>query len=299
MDAKRKKLIERLVIFFVGAPLILALSYVGFLHHLPFNLAVVGVAAFACYELAVLFGTNGETENRILLVILASLVPVAEYLTILFGQNAGILGQGGAAGNEIFGDLSGIVLVLSIFIIFASEIFSVKDFALSNARIARSICAVLYAGFLPSFIVRLSRFERPFEHIATFLVLVFISDSAAWLFGVLFGKKNRGIIAASPNKSVAGFLGAYAGNFVFALIMTYIFRETFSAEHKILRVAVLSVLTCTAAIIGDLAESVFKRSSEVKDSGNIVLGRGGILDSVDSIFMAAPFYYYLVKVLFA
>ena len=139
-----------------------------------------------------------------------------------------------------------------------------------------------------------------FAFLATFLVLVFISDSAAWLFGMLFGKNNRGVLLASPNKSVAGFIGAFVGSFVFAVIMTHlVFKDVFATTNLLPKTAILSVVICTAAIIGDLAESVFKRSAEVKDSGNVVLGRGGVLDSVDSIFMAAPFYFYLIKLLFA
>ncbi len=279
------KLVQRLTIFFAGVPVILGLVYISALHYLPFNLLIIFVSAFATYELSIMFGTNEETISRPLLVLLSALIPLAEYTDIYLKT----------------GCLAIIALVTAVFIIFTFEIFSAKDFVMSNARIARSICAVLYAGFLPSFITRLSYRKTPFAYIATFLVIVFISDSAAWLFGMLFGKGNRGKIAASPNKSIAGFIGAYLGSFVFALIMTYIFKDSFTEPahtFRIVKVALLSVVVCSAAIIGDLAESVFKRSAEVKDSGNIVLGRGGVLDSVDSILMAAPFYYFLTEFLF-
>ena len=52
----------------------------------------------------------------------------------------------------------------------------------------------------------------------------------------------------------------------------------------------LGLITSAIAAVGDLIESSFKRSAEVKDSGNIIPGRGGILDSIDSVIMAAPVY---------
>lgn len=285
-----KKLIERLIIFFAGVPLILGLVYIPFFHHLPLNLLVFGVSAFAAYELSLMFGTNGQTLARPLLMVLAPLVPICEFLNIIFGLDY----------------LSTAALIVTSFIVFAVEIFTAKEFAMSNARIARSLCVILYVGFLPSFITRISAVasektaNASFAFLATFMVLVFISDSAAWLFGMLFGKNNRGVLLASPNKSVAGFVGAYVGNFVFAVLMThFIFKDAFATAMLLPKTALLSFVVCSAAIIGDLAESVFKRSAEVKDSGNVVLGRGGVLDSVDSIFMAAPFYYFLLKLLFA
>lgn len=282
------KLIARLIIFFVGVPLVLALVYLPYVHHLPLNLAIFGVSAFAAYELSLMFGTNGQTLARPLLMVLTPLVPLAEYLNVILGLDY----------------LSTVALVATSFVIFAVEIFTAKEFAMSNARIARSLCVVFYAGFLPSFITRISAMEFSFSKLATFLVLVFISDSAAWLFGMLFGKNNRGVVLASPNKSAAGFFGAFLGSFVFGLLMTLVvFKKEYSsgaheADLLVARTAALSVCVCAAAIVGDLAESVFKRSAEVKDSGNVVLGRGGVLDSVDSIFMAAPIFFFLASLLF-
>jgi phosphatidate cytidylyltransferase len=61
---------------------------------------------------------------------------------------------------------------------------------------------------------------------------------------------------------------------------------------------ILGLVSAIAASLGDLAESVMKRSSDIKDSGSIVPGRGGVLDSIDSIAFAAPVYYGLYQLLF-
>ena len=81
------------------------------------------------------------------------------------------------------------------------------------------------------------------------------------------------------------------------LVTRYIpvFSKYFSHISN-LEIISLTVVTSLFAIIGDLIESVIKRAVDVKDSGNIIPGRGGILDSVDSLLLAAPVFYLLVKI---
>ena len=81
------KLIARLITFFVGVPLVLALVYFSYASHLPLNLALFGVTAFAAYELSLMFGTNGQTLARPLLMVLTPLVPLGEYLNVILGLN--------------------------------------------------------------------------------------------------------------------------------------------------------------------------------------------------------------------
>ena len=121
-------------------------------------------------------------------------------------------------------------------------------------------------------------------------------DSAAWFFGILFGNKTRGYFKASPNKSLTGFVGGIAGSIASGLLFTYIFKDIFCVE--IYKIVITGFFTALAAIIGDLIESVFKRNLQVKDSGTIIPGRGGILDSIDSIIIAAPVFYIFAYFLF-
>lgn len=287
------KLVQRLLVFFVGIPVVLGFVCFDVFGHLPFNALLIVISAVAANELCTIFASGGETLPKPLVVSLCAAIPACTYIGMAFL-------------NGIY--LCNVALVAAVFIIFAFEIFSARTFEKSNARIARSVCTLLYAGFLPSYITSISMLPRSPAHLVTFLVMVFISDSAAWLFGMLFGKNNRGKVAASPNKSIAGFIGAYLGCILVAFLASYlVFPSAFDAfvdfshkvHHKAIRVLVLGIVVCTASIVGDLAESVFKRSANVKDSGKIILGRGGILDCVDSVFMAAPFYFYFVTFLFS
>lgn len=287
------KLVQRLLVFFVGIPVVLGFVCFDVFGHLPFNALLIVISAIAANELCTIFASGGETLPKPLVVSLCAAIPACTYIGMAFLNGI---------------NLCNVALVAAVFIIFAFEIFSARTFEKSNARIARSVCTLLYAGFLPSYITKISFMAFSTDYLVTFLVMVFISDSAAWLFGMLFGKNNRGKVAASPNKSIAGFVGAYLGCILVAFLASYlVFPSAFDAfvdfshkvHHKAIRVLVLGIVVCTASIVGDLAESVFKRSANIKDSGKIILGRGGILDSVDSVFMAAPFYYYLVALLFS
>ena len=132
-----------------------------------------------------------------------------------------------------------------------------------------------------------------------FLVIVFGTDSLAWLVGMLFGKNNRGLIKASPNKSIAGFVGGIFGTILVVFIITRFFPgySVRFANISNIKIFLITFITSIVAIIGDLLESVIKRSANVKDSGTIIPGRGGILDSVDSMLLAAPVFYLLVKIL--
>ena len=131
-------------------------------------------------------------------------------------------------------------------------------------------------------------FPYPQWYILLFFLIVFSSDTFAFLIGIAFGKNNKGIVKVSPNKSIAGFAGGLLIPGILTALVSYIAPDVFpfgmSAGFAI------GVLTAIAGTIGDLIESSFKRSASVKDSGSIVLGRGGVLDSIDSIVMAAPVY---------
>jgi phosphatidate cytidylyltransferase len=136
--------------------------------------------------------------------------------------------------------------------------------------------------------------------ILTFLCAVMINDAAAWFFGMLFGKKNRGIVAASPNKSAAGFIAGYAAAIGVCVGASFLSPAAFTAARfpALLSGVILGLATGFAGTVGDLAESALKRSCGVKDSGALMPGRGGILDSIDSITFAAPVFYLLYNALF-
>ena len=120
----------------------------------------------------------------------------------------------------------------------------------------------------------------------SFLALIWISDSAAYVFGVSFGKRPL-FKTVSPKKSIEGFVGGLS----FAIMLSIIFSFYLSLNITLIQWVILGLLTGCTGTLGDLVQSQFKREAGVKDSGNLLPGHGGLYDRMDSIIFAAPIIY--------
>ena len=117
-----------------------------------------------------------------------------------------------------------------------------------------------------------------------FFILIWMSDTAAYVFGSLFGK-HKLAPNISPGKTWEGFLCSCVFTVGLAIGLSYIpFFQ--SAGLQLWHWIVIALLTEVFGLMGDLIESLFKRKAGVKDSGNIIPGHGGVLDRVDSILFA-------------
>lgn len=117
-----------------------------------------------------------------------------------------------------------------------------------------------------------------------FFLLIWCNDVFAYFTGKNFGKTALAK-SISPNKTVEGFLGGFAGNLLVALLVKFIFPEI---GWHFLALALIVGLTGPA---GDLFESSLKRKASIKDSGRILPGHGGALDRFDAALMSAPFVF--------
>ena len=127
------------------------------------------------------------------------------------------------------------------------------------------------------------------------LALVFANDVFCYVFGMLFGNGNRGYVKASPKKSLAGFIGGLAMTPVVGYACCKLIPAIGSHFESPVLIAVLSVAMALASDIGDIAESVIKRCGHAKDSGDVIPGRGGMLDNVDSILAASAMFLFFMK----
>ena len=269
------KVAKRLLTFFIGVPLVLAIVFCDYLNHLPLQIALGVFAVLGANEFYNMLTEKGVVLfNKEIVLIGTALLPFTCYIFILFGLSLDITPW----------------LFISIIILFMGfECFTAKEFEHSASKIAYSMLTIFYTGFLLSFLSRMTLLPDSKYIISLFLIFVFMCDSFAWFFGILFGKSTRGYVAASPNKSLVGFIGGIVCSIGCGILFKYIFPEVITVS--ILNLCILGFITSLSAVIGDLIESVFKRSCDVKDSGKLIPGRGGILDSIDSIVIAAPIFY--------
>ncbi|MBN2874361.1 MAG: phosphatidate cytidylyltransferase, partial [Spirochaetales bacterium] len=165
---------------------------------------------------------------------------------------------------------------------------AVDTVSLTILKVTRNALYMLYPGALSSAIVIiLAAREFSGSLLIWFALIVFGNDSFAWLAGVTLGRK-RGIFTVSPNKSLEGLIAGMAGSIGFAMAGPILFPE--AIPPRWLALAILGVAVGIAVVSGDLFESALKRSAGVKDSGSIIPGRGGVLDSYDSLLFAAPVF---------
>ncbi len=124
-----------------------------------------------------------------------------------------------------------------------------------------------------------------------FLILIWVADITAYFAGKKFGKTKLAP-EISPGKTVQGMYGALIAGAVWAtaFIGYYGYRDGFN-WMRISDFILLSVLTVLISVYGDLFFSVVKRQRGVKDTGSLLPGHGGILDRVDSLIAAIPFFY--------
>jgi phosphatidate cytidylyltransferase len=275
-----KAFLVRSILVVVAFPLFAALIFgLPQLYHLAFNIVVVAAAVLGAYEMATLFKAKKIPTSTVLAPVLAAAFPVGAWLEVSGTFPPGWIGIWLAAAM-------GILLVRAVFFHGGRRLTTVLDFASS------SVFTFLYPGFFLAWIVRLSGLRDPSLSILYFLCLVFGNDMLAYLAGSLWGASSRLNLVVSPKKSMVGFVAGLLGS----LLVVGMFQLAVPSFPRVSVPGKLLLGFCAGltVIFGDLLESGLKRSAGVKDSGGVIPGRGGLLDSVDSMIFTAPLFYYVL-----
>lgn len=157
--------------------------------------------------------------------------------------------------------------------------------ALPSSAVA--VLATMYVGMLAGSLVRLRNDFAEGPRLVFFLmIVVWIGDAGAYYVGKNFGKRKLSP-RISPKKTVEGLLGGVATSILAAVII----QLTFLEEMRLIHAVIIGIVLSFTGVVGDLVESMWKRSAAVKDSGTLIPGHGGFLDRLDSILFTAPILY--------
>ena len=128
-------------------------------------------------------------------------------------------------------------------------------------------------------------YEISISHIVILILLVCVStDIGGYIFGKLF--KGPKLTKISPNKTYSGMIGGY-----FLSLISLSFFMSWINHATDVKWFIVTILISTASQIGDIIISYFKRLSNVKDTGKIIPGHGGLLDRIDGMIFAFPIFY--------
>lgn len=267
-------LTKRIILTFTSVPALFALIYfLPHYHHVGFALLTVWAVYVGSKEIShILFFQDKPLFPHYFTVLL----PIAQFIQLFY--------------------LSEIPLVSLIFVVllsigFIREVFTgIQDsFEHTISRLSRTAFLAVYPGFFSVFLLNLLPYHQATWLLLMLFLLVFGNDTFAYIFGMWLGKGNRNIFAVSPNKSLAGFIGGTFSTMILSVVWTLsipAMREVFTVVQSLVVGLILSI----SSNLGDLIESALKRGAHVKDSGTIIMGRGGIMDSIDSLLMSAPFF---------
>lgn len=252
------------------AVIIAAITINAWLFHLVFGIiAIAGLTEFYT-----LFEKSKTNPNKIIGVVLG-LIIYATSIFCLYKDEA----------NQI---LLGTVL-FTFGLLSLNELYRKKETPFEN--IAITVLGLIYIIVPMLLINRMIEFNHETGAITnaipvlTIFILVWCSDTFAYLFGRAFGK-HKLFERISPKKSWEGFLGGL----LMSMLAGYLIAH-FTDQNEI-QFIFYGILVASFGTIGDLIESMLKRSLKIKDSGKILPGHGGILDRFDAVLFVIPIIYY-------
>ncbi|MCA9782722.1 MAG: phosphatidate cytidylyltransferase [Calditrichaeota bacterium] len=261
----------RILSSLVGIPLLLAVLWLG---DWVMLLVVVALGLQSERELRQFYGAKSVPFARTWVQSFVVIVPVSLYFS-----------------RMDFLTLLGLILILWYAVLLLREIFSPRP------RVLAALGAAFHTGLLCtlpfSSLLALDMLLRPagvsFRWLLLMLVCIWAADSFAYFGGRLFGR-HKLLERVSPKKTVEGLLAGLAGALAVALLVTWrIDAPQWPAA------LVLGLLAGLLGPAGDLLESRLKRDAELKDSGALIPGHGGVLDRFDSWLLVLPVFYLLVR----
>jgi len=180
-------------------------------------------------------------------------------------------------------------LVLTLLILSVLYMVTSENLSSVISNLGMTFFGIFYVGFLLSHIILIRSQTDGRVWVLFLIITVWAGDIIALFSGTLFGK-HKLYPKISPNKTYEGLLGAIAGSVIIGLLFAFFFLPYFNKGICILVTIGMGIL----GQLGDFTESMLKRSAQVKDSGSLFPGHGGVLDRIDSFLFSTPFLCYLL-----
>jgi phosphatidate cytidylyltransferase len=167
-------------------------------------------------------------------------------------------------------------------------LFRFRDIPSVAGRITGTIAGIVYCGFLATYLAKLKLLDPNHggDTVLIVLLIAWLADTGGYFAGRFLGKAKL-YEAVSPKKTWAGAWGGLAGSLAGVVVL----KLAFATWLDWIDVVLLAVPGSILGQMGDLAESLIKRSVGVKDSGALLPGHGGMLDRIDAVLFIAPYVY--------
>ena len=229
----------------------------------------------------------------------------------------GLASKGGCKPQAVFGYAAALAVIASFMyerpvlivavvaglsiLSLASAVSNPKEMDKSLVSVSATVTGVIYVAVLAGYLIGVrmlpdaALIPRLASKLLTmFFAIVMMTDTGAYYTGQAFGR-HKLAPGVSPGKTVEGAIGGLAT----AIIIGPVCKLIFFPEVPIAHTLALGAALGTIGQIGDLAESLLKRGADVKDSGNLLPGHGGMLDRIDSLLFCAPLLFYYSRLLAA
>ncbi|MFN8355434.1 MAG: phosphatidate cytidylyltransferase [Spirosomataceae bacterium] len=183
-------------------------------------------------------------------------------------------------------------MVPPLTVIFFIKLYK-KDDPKPFQNIAYTFLGIIYVA-LPFALITITALQDGFysyQKVLGCLFLLWASDTGAYFAGTRFGKTKL-FERVSPKKSWEGSLGGFAATMLVAFVLSQYFHDLLAWQWY-----AIGAIIVVAGTYGDLVESLFKRSIQIKDSGSVIPGHGGFLDRFDGLLLSAPFIVTFAKML--
>jgi phosphatidate cytidylyltransferase len=237
----------------------------------------------------------GPSVVLYLMVFLATFFGLREYYNLILPHSKWIersvgIGLGLILSIAIsFGGMKEISLFFVLVLLILSILFMAtsKDLSSTVSHMGMALFGILFIGFLLAYVSLIRNMTNGRLWVLFLITTVWGGDISALLIGSFFGR-HKLYPKISPQKTFEGLFGSMIGSIIVAFGFSLLFIPKIEKGFCISLAIGLGIL----GQLGDFTESMLKRSAQVKDSGNLIPGHGGMLDRLDSFLFSAPFLHY-------